>query len=212
MPTPSASDVPAIVLEPASQPDPVPADKAAWRALAGQVLRNRSPQARKVHAEVLQRVVLQLVEARGARLVGLYSPIGAETETREVANALLVRGIALAYPRVLPDGSQMVFARSTGPAALVPRPRSRTLEPAGPVVTPAELDLLVVPCLAVTPQLIRLGRGGGYFDRYLPQLPDSTWTLAVVDADCVWPWSPVEPHDRGLRWACTSRGLCGPAA
>lgn len=198
-----------IALSP--QPEPLPPDKAAWRACAGQILRNRNPQVRKAHADMLQRVVLQLAEARGARLVGLYSPLGAETETRDVANALLVQGIALAYPRVLPDGSRMDFARTTGPAALVPRPRSRVLEPAGAVVDAAELDLLVVPCLAVNPQLVRLGRGGGYFDRYLPMLPASTWTVAVVDSGCVWPWAPVEAHDRGLQWACTERGLCGPA-
>lgn len=193
-------------------PTPLPNGKAGWRAAADQVLRGRSPQQRKQHAEALQRAVLQLVADRGARRVGLYSPIGAETETRDLANALIVQGISLAYPRMRPDGSAMDFAEATGPAALVPRPRSRLLEPAGAVIAPQDLDIVVVPCVAVTPQLVRLGRGGGYFDRYLPQLPASTLTIAVVATGCVWPWTPVESHDQAVQFAITEAGLRGPVA
>jgi 5-formyltetrahydrofolate cyclo-ligase len=197
-----------VVENPAS----LPVDKRGWRAAADAVARARSPMQRKQHAQALGQAVLRLVQASGARTVGLYSPIGAETETRELANSLLVHGIALAYPRLRSEGPLMDFATTTGPAALQQRPRSRLLEPAGPVIAPEDLDLVVIPCLAVSPALVRLGHGGGYFDRWLPGLPATALRLGVVPAACVWPWQPIEGHDQAMDLLCTEQGLCRPAS
>ncbi len=191
----------------AATPAALPTDKRGWRAAADAVARARSPQARKQHAQALNRAVLQLVQATGAKTVGLYSPIGAETETRDLANNLLVQGVALAYPRLRADGSAMDFAAATGPSALQMRPRSRLLEPVGPVIAPEDLDVLVIPCQAASLSLVRLGHGGGYFDRWLPGVPDAVLRLGVVPAACVWPWQPVEGHDQALHVLCTENGL-----
>ena len=44
-------------------------------------------------------------------------------------------------------------------------------------------DLILVPCLAATDQGDRLGRGKGYYDRFLGQLPvNHTHTLIVAHA------------------------------
>jgi 5-formyltetrahydrofolate cyclo-ligase len=186
--------------------------KAGWRAAADARLRALTPVQRRAHAAILAREIKQLAQTRGARRVGLYAPVGAEVDTRELANALLSAGISLAYPRLRPDGQAMDFADCAGPAALAPRPRSRLLEPTGEVVPPAELDLLVVPAVAVRGDLTRLGRGGGHYDRYLPQLRDDTLLVGAVPEACVLDWTPVEPHDRRLHLVCTERGLAGPAA
>jgi len=167
---------------------------------------------RLAHAATLARDIAAVAEAIGARLVGLYAPIGAEPDTRPLANALLARGFALAYPRLTPDGATMEFAPCQGPAALVQRPRSRLLEPAGPACDAGELDLLVVPSLALAPDLTRLGRGGGHYDRYLPQLAPQAVTIAACAAACAWDWQPREPHDRKLAAACSEAGLFGPRA
>lgn len=188
-------------------PTPPPADKRAWRAWADGIARARAPHARKQHAQVLVDQVLSLVARLDAQVVGLYSPLGAEVETRDVAHALIVQGVQLAYPRVRPDGLAMDFAVSEGPAALQPRPRSRMMEPVGGVIAPEELDLLVIPAQAVRPDGLRLGRGGGYFDRYLPQLRVGAVTVAVCPAACVLAWQPTEPHDQALLLVCTENGL-----
>ena len=197
--------LPQAVAQP--NPEPAPQDKRAWRAWADQTQRARSPQVRKQHALVLAQEIVQLAVARGAQIVGLYSPLGAEVETRDLANALIVAGIQLAYPRVRPQGEAMDFALAAGPAALQPRPRSRLLEPIGPALLVEKLDLLVIPSQAVRADGARLGRGGGYFDRFLPQVRADALTVAVCPAACVVDWQPLEAHDQALALVCTETGL-----
>jgi len=160
---------------------------------------------------MLAREVGQLAQALGARRVGLYSPLGAEPETRDVAHELLARGIQLAYPRMHPLDPTMEFAASDGPSALVPRPRTRMLEPVGQIIAPEDLDLVLIPALALRGDLIRLGRGGGHFDRYLTRLRPGTVLVGCVPSACVLDWSPCEDHDMAMTLVCTEAGLFGPA-
>lgn len=185
--------------------------KAAWRAWCRRTGLARSALLRTAHAVRLAGEVLAVVEARQARVIGLYSPIGSEVDTRELANLLLVHGRALAYPRLSGDGETMEFCRCDGPSALISRPRSRLLEPTGEPIDPAELDVMVAPALGISPALVRLGRAGGYFDRYMPRLPDSTLTIAVTPGACVVPWGPRDWHDAAFDAVCTEHGLFGPA-
>lgn len=195
------------LVRPADPPAPLPADKAAWRGAAQNVLRLRAEPQRKRHALKLANDVASLADQLRAQVVAIYAPLGAEVDTRDLANALLVRGVQLAYPRVRSDNSQMDMAESAGPSALVARPRSRMMEPAGPVVAPERIDLVVVPCLALHSGGYRLGRGGGYYDRWLPGLRADAVTVAAVAGACVWDFGPLEDHDQRLQLACTEAGL-----
>ena len=192
--------------QPHVPPTSVPTTKTAWRAWADQVSRAMPVATRHVHAARLAALVTTLAQS-GAALVGLYSPLGAEADTRDLAHALLVEGMALAYPRVAPDGASMDFVRTPGPSALVPRPRSRLLEPEGPAVDAQLLDVVLVPALAIHPAGPRIGRGGGHFDRFLPKLRADAVAIGVCANAQVVAWSPVEPHDWPLHAVATETGL-----
>ncbi len=189
----------------------VPIDKPGWRAYSRRQMRALSAQMRRQHGEVLADQISALALNRNAAMVALYSPIGGEIDSRPLANALVARGILLAYPRVGADGAHLDFVACRGPADLRPRPRSRLMEPEGPALPVDGIDLVVVPAMAVNATLARLGRGGGSYDRWLPQLHAGALSVAVVPSTCVVPWAPVEAHDARTDTVCTEHGLFRPA-
>src|SRR5919112_558049 len=73
------------------------------------------------------------------------------------------------------------------------------LEPLGPGLGPTAIgtaDVVVVPALAVARNGVRLGRGGGYYDRALQHArPDAVVVALVFDDEFV-DELPTEPHDR----------------
>jgi 5-formyltetrahydrofolate cyclo-ligase len=69
----------------------------------------------------------------------------------------------------------------------------------------AELDLVVVPGVAFDRQNNRLGRGAGYYDRFLPSLPVTTPTIGLAyDFQVVDAISGIEAHDRPVTHVVTN--------
>lgn len=92
----------------------------------------------------------------------------------------------------------MVFHRVADPAGpeMVPNAWGIPEPPAGnPRAYPEDFlnPLMIVPGLAFTPDGSRLGRGGGYYDRFL-----SRWTMTTIGVayPCqIYRDLPREPHD-----------------
>ena len=61
------------------------------------------------------------------------------------------------------------------------------------LVTAADIDFAVVPCLSFDRKGRRLGQGGGYYDRLLPQLRCPT--ALICREQLMSPEVPVEEHD-----------------
>ncbi len=67
---------------------------------------------------------------------------------------------------------------------------------------PEAIDLFVVPGVAFTPDGARLGRGKGYYDRYLSQSALRACCVGVCFAHQLVADLPVEPHDRSMEVVC----------
>lgn len=109
--------------------------------------------------------VLALPEFRAAGRVFAYWSQGRECDTHALIAAAAAAGKTVALPVVLGDGV-MAFHTYDGmlrPGALaIPEPSADT-----PALTPAPEDIMVVPALCCDKAGGRMGRGGGYYDRYL---------------------------------------------
>lgn len=72
-------------------------------------------------------------------------------------------------------------------------------------VTVDEIDLAVVPGVAFDQQLNRLGRGAGYYDRFLSELPAATPTIGLAyDVQVVERLFGLEAHDRPVTLVLTA--------
>jgi len=103
-------------------------------------------------------------------------------------------------PRIIGEGRMLLHPYD--PARLV-RHRFGMLEPATdlPVVSPAALDLILVPGVAFDRRGGRLGFGGGYYDRLLPTTP--ALRVGVTFDECLADELPCAEHDQRMDWVVT---------
>ena len=77
----------------------------------------------------------------------------------------------------------------------------------GAPVDPAALDVLLVPGRAFDRRGIRLGRGGGHYDRILPRLRPGVPAVGVTVEERIVPRLPAEPHDVPMTHLATESGV-----
>ena len=96
-------------------------------------------------------------------IVALYSPIKGEVPTAEIAKVLKAKGVKVAYPFAMANGS-MVFHLDTGEFV---EDQLGIMATTGDVVTP---NVVFAPLVAFDRAGNRLGYGKGYYDKALEQL------------------------------------------
>ena len=70
-----------------------------------------------------------------------------------------------------------------------------------------EPRLLLVPCVGFGPKGVRLGYGGGFYDRTLAALTPRPYTVGVGYSHGFIPWLDGEPHDIPLDAMLTDDGV-----
>ncbi|CAN1533559.1 COG0212 5-formyltetrahydrofolate cyclo-ligase [Mycobacteriaceae bacterium] len=148
-----------------------------------------------------------------ARTVCAYVPVGTEPGSVEMLERLreLCDAVLLPLARTDADGEHPVLGWAEYvPGELV----AATLglrEPARGLLDPATLaraDIVLVPALAVDRTGVRLGRGGGFYDRALALCAPGTPLVAVVRDSEVLDSLPAESHDVPMTHALTpTRGM-----
>lgn len=77
-----------------------------------------------------------------------------------------------------------------------------------PLVTVAEVDLILVPCVGCDRSGYRLGYGGGYYDRLFSQpLWQNKPTLGITFAFAYLEKLPINPWDVKLQGVCTEQEI-----
>ncbi|MFD5495182.1 5-formyltetrahydrofolate cyclo-ligase, partial [Streptomyces sp. NPDC127091] len=179
-------------------------DKRAWRR---EILlaRNRltADDVRDAATALADRA-LGLPELAHARTVAAYVSVGSEPGTLALLDALRAGGTRVLLPALLPD-NDLDWGAYTGQDSLTRvrhGGRMALLEPAGERLGPDAVtgaDAVLLPGLAVDSRGMRLGRGGGSYDRVLARLERAGAHPALVvllyDTEVV-ERVPEEPHDR----------------
>jgi 5-formyltetrahydrofolate cyclo-ligase len=157
-------------------------------------------------ARELADVLTARPELVRAATVAAYVSVGTEPGTGVLLERLVAAGRRVVLPVLQPD-NDLDWAAYGG--RLV-RARRGLLEPDGPVLgrdAVATADVVLVPGLAVGRDGVRLGRGGGSYDRALARVPVGTFTCVLVYDDEVLDRVPAGPHDRAVSAAATPSGV-----
>jgi 5-formyltetrahydrofolate cyclo-ligase len=133
----------------------------------------------------------------GPTVCAAYVPVGSEPGGTDLPDAL-APVTRLLLPRLLPD-LDLAWAFYDG--TLVERPRG-LLESVGAPGDVRDAELLIVPALAVSRSGVRLGRGGGSYDRVLARA-SSALTVALLHDGELLDDVPAEPHDRPVHGVIT---------
>lgn len=177
--------------------------RAARRALTGAA--RDAAQARIVEA------LAGLADLRHPARVALYLPTDGEVDLAALHPLLRDRGAEVLVPVVGPD-TTMVFRPLTPGVDLVPN-RHGVAEPVGDGSTDVgagDVDVVLVPCVAVDPDGRRLGFGAGYYDRALAGAATAGLRVGVA-FDCqVVAAIEVEPWDVPMDLVVTESGVSGP--
>lgn len=188
-------------------PDPSEAAQAKAR-MRGAVLaaRRSAPVAVREAADAaLLGTLTGLVRRIRARTVAAYAPMNCEPGGTDLPEALAATGVPRLLFPVLRDDLDLDWAAYAGADSLAPADRGfrQPLSPRLGVAAVDTADLVVVPALAVDPAGVRLGRGGGSYDRALAHVPASTLVTALIYDDELVERLPAEAHDRPVRAAIT---------
>lgn len=151
--------------------------------------------------------LLAAPEVRRAATVAAYVAIGTEPGTGVLLRALADAGRRVILPVLLPDGD-LDWGTYRGDTSLAPARRG-LLEPVDRlgVDAVATADVVLVPGLAVSPTGLRMGRGGGSYDRALARVPVGTFTCVLLHDEEIGLDVPAEPHDRTVTAAASPAGI-----
>lgn len=191
-------------------PSTITAEKARLRRQALDWLAALSPPERIAGDESLFRRFLALPQIESVRTVLLYHGMDTEPDTVRLLPPLWDIGKQVCLPRCLP-GNQMEARLVQRDSTLVRHPYGM-LEPGPdcPLIPPDQIDLVLVPGLAFDRSGGRLGRGGGYYDRWLAGF--SGITAALCRDGLLMEAIPRLPHDLGVNLVVTETSLYGPSA
>jgi 5-formyltetrahydrofolate cyclo-ligase len=190
--------------------DEISEAKARTRRTIAQVLADLTPSRRRAASIALAQKLASLPEVRQARTLMAFLSLPTEIDTWPTIRWAWREGKRVAIPRIesgSPEGplaDREMAAVLLPPAdvtaagvhpAVRPGPLGILDAPDAPVVPPAEIDVVLAPCQAVDRAGNRLGKGGGFYDRFLSRPDLRAVRIAIAFDEQVLDEVPAAPWD-----------------
>ncbi|HSV43334.1 MAG TPA: 5-formyltetrahydrofolate cyclo-ligase [Candidatus Bathyarchaeia archaeon] len=162
------------------------------------LLKNQKEEDRLRKSSVIQEKLFHDPDFERSKTVLFYASFSGEVETFGAMRQAMMLGKRVGLPIVNVKKKTMLPRRVTsleddleyGPYTIKQPKGDSTKE-----IDLSEIDLVLVPALAFDRQGYRLGRGAGYYDRFLESFPHIPHIGLAFDFQIL-DRLPVEPHDR----------------
>jgi 5-formyltetrahydrofolate cyclo-ligase len=148
--------------------------------------------------------LLDAVDIGAHRTIGIYWPLRAEMDVRDIARAHVEAGGVAALPVVVERNAAVEFWRWTPGMKMdkgiwdIPIPAVREL------VHP---DMLIVPLVGFDAECYRLGYGGGYYDRTIASADPRPLCVGLGFSAAALPSIFPQVHDIPMQMIVTERGV-----
>jgi len=189
-----------------------PAIALAKKELRGRmraVVRAMSDSQRCAASEAACERIARLPAFASAHTIMLYLPLSAEADCTALLQQCLKEGRHVCVPLVDWSACRMepVSLTSLEDGALImDEHRVRVPRDSQPV-SANSIDVVIVPGLAFDASCRRLGRAGGFYDRFLARLPSATTTIGLAFEAQIVEDLPVASHDMGVHMVATEQRL-----
>lgn len=179
----------------------VPSDKTLEkhqiRLIVRQRLSKMRPEEKAQRARSIVRRTQQFLMNRCIVAIGLYYPLADEPDIVPLIVWCLQRGMTVALPRIPPEKPFLEMKKITNLDADIEPGFLGIRQPSPwcPTVPLKALDTVIVPGRAFDPKGVRLGRGLGFYDRFLPLLRPDCLRIAVAYEVQIFSEIPAEDQD-----------------
>lgn len=180
-------------------------EKKALRATLRRIAEDLPQSYRQKADAAIAAHLLAMPAYQEAETVFCFVGTGWEIDTRPILADALSSGKRLCVPLCTGPGL-MELRQITDLEQLTPGAYHLPEPPAdAPLVAVDEVDLAVLPCMGCNHLGQRLGRGGGFYDRFLAAYRSAA--VLVCRERMTREEIPLEPHDLPIPWVLTERGL-----
>lgn len=168
--------------------------KKELRKRVKSLVKAMAPDARAVEASVVAERLLQHPRVQSAATIALFASLPDEIDTTKLIETLSSK-TSVVLPRL--SGDEMDFYPYSADG--MHSGAMGILEPDGDVpVAPQDIDVMILPGVAFTADGLRLGRGKGYYDRYMEREGFRAYTIGICHTVQLLDTLPVEQHDKGI--------------
>ena len=149
--------------------------------------------------------VISMPEYQNSGNVFAYLSVGYEADTRKIIEHALENGKKVALPLIVSDG--IMEARVISSLTELESGRFDIPAPTADseILYPNELDMIIVPAAAFDLEGRRLGKGGGYYDRYLAGT--KAFTVGLAREEMLLEEIPMEEHDINVKCVVTEKRI-----
>jgi len=183
-------------------------DKPAIRAHLRQKLGAMSEAERQAKSLAACSAIAGSPEFAAARVVMLYLSAPQEVDTASLALKCWQTGKTCVVPKVSWNHRRMLPVEITSLQTGLTTNEKGLREPiAGKPIPLGFIDLVIVPGLGFTPNGHRIGRGMGFYDRFLAQPEFIGLSCGLAFEEQVVPSLPILDHDVPLSMLVTDRAI-----